>query len=59
MAFSKHFMVTIRIIAIISSRLNKEKYPEQAPKMPKNTDDYSDYTDILPDKKRIAKRKLD
>ena len=52
-------MVTIRIIAITSSRLNKEKYPEQAPKMPKNTDDYFDYADILPDKKRIAKHKLD
>ena len=52
-------MVTIRIIAIISSPLNKEKCPEKAPKMPKTTDDYSDYADILPDKKTIVKDKLD
>ena len=30
-----------------------EKYPEQAPKMRKTAEDYADYADIFPDKKRL------
>ena len=48
-AFSKIFIVTISY---------KEKYPQQAPKMPKTAEDCSDYVDIFPDKKRLQNKGL-
>ena len=37
----------------------KEKYHEEAPKMPKTAEDYHDYGDIFPDEKTNAKHKHD
>ena len=38
--------------------LYKEKYPEQAPKMPKTAEDYTVYAEIFPDKKNDFKTQV-